>query len=106
LKIRERLARRWGAELIANTAAAAAKAARDLALEEVARQLEGWPVKGTVIVNRKTGTGDLRGVLWEVSERHLILRRAELVGAGDAKPIDGDALIERDEVEFLQIIKR
>lgn len=84
---RSRLARRWGA--------------RDLEA-----QLAGWPVKGRVIVNRKTGTGDLRGVLWEVTPNHLILRQAELVGAGDPDPIDGEVLIERDEVEFIQIIKR
>lgn len=69
-------------------------------------ELSGWPVRGRVIVNRKSGQGDLRGVLWEVTETYLLLRQAELVGAGDPRPIDGEVLIERDEVEFVQILKR
>jgi hypothetical protein len=100
--IRERLARRVGADLIAK-AYWDGKAESESELEA---KLAGWPVRGRVIVNRKTGAGDLRGILWEITDGYLLLRQAELVGAGDPKPIDNEVLIERDEVEFIQILKR
>jgi len=86
--LRARLARRWGADLIHQA------------------ELAGWPVRGRVIVNLKGQGHSLRGVLWNVADRYLILRQAELLAAGDSKPIDGEVLVERDEVEFVQVLKR
>lgn len=65
----------------------------------------GYPVLETVIVNTKTARA-FRGVLWAKRRDHLVLRNAELLKRGEAVPIDGDVLIERANVDFIQVLAR
>lgn len=58
----------------------------------------------TVVASLKTGSA-FRGVLFDVDGRSLVLRSAEaLTGEGDRVPIpvDGELVLARAEVEFLQ----
>lgn len=63
-----------------------------------------YPERRTVIVNTTTGKA-FRGVLWERGGRHLVLRNAELLRpGGEVAPIDGELVIDRENVEFIQVI--
>lgn len=57
-----------------------------------------------VIVNLTTGTA-FSGILWDQKGDLLVLRRAELLEAGvSPTPVDGEVLIERARVEYVQAI--
>lgn len=61
-------------------------------------------MRATVVASLKTGSA-FRGVLFDVDGRSLVLRNAEaLTGEGDRVPIpvDGELVLARAEVEFLQ----
>jgi small nuclear ribonucleoprotein (snRNP)-like protein len=62
--------------------------------------------KRKVIVNLKTGAEALRGILWEADGPFLVLRSAELLETGStvARPIDGDVVIERTNVDWIQFV--
>jgi small nuclear ribonucleoprotein (snRNP)-like protein len=56
----------------------------------------------TVIVNLKDGTG-IHGVLFKELGPLLVLQNASLLEAGrDPVPLDGQIIIERTEVRFIQ----
>jgi len=67
----------------------------------------GWaspyPYRETVIVNTKTKLA-FRGVLWDRRGGFLVLRNAALLDKGAAKPIDGEAVIPAENVDFLQVL--
>lgn len=57
----------------------------------------------SVIVNLKSGES-LSGLLWQSRGRWLILRKASLlVPNSPPTPIDGEVVIERANVAFLQV---
>lgn len=63
-----------------------------------------YPTKRKVIVNTKTGKA-FRGILWKLSFRLVILRNSELLKPkGETIPIDGELVVLRDEVEFIQVL--
>ena len=68
-----------------------------------------YPVLKRVIVNTKTGKA-FRGVLWERRGEYLVLREAELLAAGgrserrEVVSVDGDVLIDRSNVDFVQVV--
>ena len=63
-----------------------------------------YPEKRRVIVNTRTERA-FRGVLWRKRWGHLVLRNAELLKArGESVPMDGEVVIERDNVDFIQVI--
>jgi small nuclear ribonucleoprotein (snRNP)-like protein len=65
---------------------------------------EPYPVLKTVIVNTKTDRA-FRGVLWQKRGDYLVLRDAELLkGKGETVHIDGEVVIERQNVDFLQVV--
>lgn len=67
---------------------------------------QGYPFAETVIVNTKTKLA-FRGVLWSQRGAYLVLRNAELLkSAGVATAIDGEVLIDRSNVDFMQVIAR
>lgn len=53
-------------------------------------------------MNTKTDKA-FRGVLWSETRDYLILRNASLI-AGEETPIDGELLIERANIDFIQIV--
>lgn len=66
-----------------------------------------WPwrrtvVRRQVIVNLKSGRA-FRGILWKQAGPLLLLRKVEMLETGrPPMPVDGEVLVERDEVEFIQ----
>jgi hypothetical protein len=57
-----------------------------------------------VIVNLVTDKA-FRGVLWERTRDHLVLKQAELMEPrARPVPMDGDVVIDRAKVEFLQVV--
>jgi hypothetical protein len=66
--------------------------------------LQGYPVRRSVIVSSKSGN-DFRGVLWRQEGRYLVLRNAELLRTREAPlPVDGEVVIPRENVEFIQVL--
>ena len=59
-----------------------------------------------VIVNlRHDSTEAVRGVLWTSRGPWLVLRNAALLrGNQEPAPVDGDVIIPRDNVSFLQVL--
>lgn len=63
-----------------------------------------YPEKRVVIVNTRTDRA-FRGVLWRRRWGYLVLRNAELLkGRGETVPVDGEVVIARDNVDFIQVI--
>jgi hypothetical protein len=61
-------------------------------------------VRRQVIVNLTSGAA-FRGILFRQAGPLLVLRNAELLAAGEQPmPIDGEVVIERSRVEFVQIV--
>jgi len=60
----------------------------------------------SVIVNLKSDSDvAVRGVLWHSRGAWLVLREPALLRpAGPATPVDGDVVIHRDNVAFLQVL--
>jgi len=63
-----------------------------------------YPTKRRVIVSTKTGKV-FRGVLWARRWGYVVLKRAELLEP-KAPPvaIDGEVIIERSNVDFMQVV--
>jgi small nuclear ribonucleoprotein (snRNP)-like protein len=63
-----------------------------------------YPVKRRVIVNTKTERA-FRGILWRRRWGYLVLRNAEMLkGRGETVPVDGEVVIERSNVDFIQVV--
>lgn len=63
-----------------------------------------YPVKRRVIVNLKTGRA-FRGILWQRRRGYLVLRQAEMLQpAGGTTPVDGEVVVERANVDFVQVL--
>lgn len=57
-----------------------------------------------VIVNLTTGTA-FAGILWDQRGDVVVLRGAALLEAGrEPVPVDGDVLIERARVDYVQVL--
>ena len=66
--------------------------------------LDRYPQVREVIVTTKTDKS-FRGVLWERRRGYIVLRKASLLQArADAIKMDGEVMIERDNVDFIQVI--
>lgn len=63
-----------------------------------------YPELKTVIVNLKNGTS-FRGVIWNRNKGgFMVLKNCILLSAEKNVTIDGDCLIPRNEVEFIQVL--
>ena len=63
-----------------------------------------YPTLRRVIVNLKTERA-FRGVLWRKRWGYLVLRNAELLKPrGERVAIDGEVVIERANVDFVQVL--
>lgn len=57
-----------------------------------------------VILNLKDDpTVALKGLLWNASGPWLTLRQVTMLRAGQETPADGDVIVHRDNVSFLQV---
>lgn len=69
------------------------------------RHLFRQRLRRQVIVTLKTGES-FAGILFDVDKELLVLRKAHMLdvpAAGDRAPVDGEVLVLRDEVSFLQV---
>lgn len=67
---------------------------------------QSYPFAEMVIVNTKTKLA-FRGVLWTQKGGFLVLRSAEMLkGKGESTVIDGELVIDRANVDFMQVIAR
>lgn len=63
-----------------------------------------YPEKRMVIVNTRTERA-FRGVLWRKRWGYLVLRNAEILKPrGETVPVDGEVVIENDNVDFIQVL--
>jgi hypothetical protein len=60
-------------------------------------------LRSRVVVNLLSGHA-VAGVLWRRRGRYLVLRNAELMEPGNTRPtpIDGEAIVDRDQVLLVQ----
>lgn len=62
-----------------------------------------YPELKRAIVNLKTGRA-FRGVVWGHKGEYMVLRNAEMLEKNGATSVDGEVLIRRADVEFIQVI--
>lgn len=68
--------------------------------------LSRWPVRSTVVANLTTGSA-FKGVLWKKTGPLLIMRDVSYLQVGhDPVPMDGEIVVEREKVEYLQTLTR
>lgn len=60
-------------------------------------------IAATVIVNLKSGRA-FRGVLWDDHRELLVLRNATLLEDGQTAAVDGEVVIERTHIDFMQVV--
>jgi hypothetical protein len=56
-----------------------------------------------VMVNLTTGSA-IDGVLWSDRGPLIVLRDANLHSEGGSAPLDGEVIIERDRIDFVQVV--
>lgn len=57
----------------------------------------------TVIVNLTTDKA-FRGILWSEHRELLMLRDATLLEHGQETPVDGEVVVERTRIDFIQVL--
>ena len=63
-----------------------------------------YPCLRQVVVNTKTDRA-FRGVLWDRQGDYLVLRNTEMLrGRGEVTPMDGDVVIDKDNIDFIQVV--
>lgn len=63
-----------------------------------------WPYRQSVLVNTLSDQ-TFRGVLWEKSGEFLVLKSTEMAkNRAEWIRIDGDVVIPRESVEFIQVL--
>lgn len=60
-------------------------------------------VRRRVLVNLRSGTA-FSGVLWAQRGPLLVLRGATVHAGADATPVDGEIVVERSEVDYIQLL--
>ena len=60
-------------------------------------------VASRVIVNTKTEKA-FRGILWSEQRELLVLRDAHLLEHEADTPVDGEVVIERTNIDFIQVL--
>ena len=67
------------------------------------RLFDRYPVLRRVIVSLKSGNS-VRGYVSAYRRDYLVLKSAEMLRAQGVIPMDGELLIERSNVDFIQVI--
>lgn len=74
-----------------------------VALVVIRNRNDRLALRRRVVVNKHDGTA-LDGVLWARRGRTLVLKNALLLQTGlEPAPIDGEVLVDRDNVDFVQV---
>lgn len=69
----------------------------------MARSYSRLAVNRRVMVNLTTGDA-IDGVLWNERGPLIVLRDARLNTEGGSAPLDGEVVIERDRIAFVQVV--
>lgn len=69
----------------------------------MARNYTRLVVSRRVMVNLTTGSA-VEGVLWDERGPLIVLRDAQLHTDGGTSPLDGDVIVERDRIAFVQAV--
>lgn len=56
-----------------------------------------------VMVNLTSGSA-IDGILWDERGPLLVLRDANLHSEGGSAPLDGEVIVERDRIAFVQVV--
>lgn len=56
-----------------------------------------------VVVNLTTGAA-IEGVLWDERGPVIVLRDARLHNEGGTAPLDGEVIVERARIDFVQVV--
>ena len=75
----------------------------DRLLEWIRDLLDPYPYVHRVAVHTKTGKS-ISGVLWGRRRGFLVLREARLLEHGKQIPLDGETLVDRENVDFMQVL--
>lgn len=57
----------------------------------------------TVVVNL-ADAAPVRGVLWAERRDLLVLKNARVLAGGEMAPVDGDVVVERARIAFVQVL--
>lgn len=69
----------------------------------MSRSYRRLAVNRRVLVNLTTGNA-LQGVLWDDRGPLIVLRDVALHTAEGHSPVDGEVIVERDRIEFVQVV--
>lgn len=69
----------------------------------MARNYSRLSVHRRVMVNLTTGSA-IEGVLWDERGPLIVLRDARLFEEGGSSPLDGEVIVERDRIAFVQVV--
>lgn len=77
-----------------------------LAVAILTYELHGMPrLRRRCLVNLRGDDADvIEGVLWTRRGRWLVIKDARLLRGNDVTPADGEVLIDRAEVSFIQVL--
>lgn len=69
-------------------------------------RLSPWPVRERVLVNLVDGRA-FDAILWSRRGQLLVLRDSRLItpGSDSPVPVDGEVIIERPKVAFIQVMR-
>lgn len=69
----------------------------------MARSYGRLAISRRVVVNLTTGAA-IDGVLWDEKGPLIVLRDANLHNEGGHAPLDGEVIIERERIDFVQVV--
>lgn len=69
----------------------------------MARNYTRLVVNRRVMVNLTSGSA-IEGVLWDERGPLIVLRDAQLHTDGGSSPLDGDVIVERERIAFVQAV--
>lgn len=69
----------------------------------MARTYGRLAINRRILVNLKSGTA-IEGVLWEDRGPLILLKNAALHTHGGSTPLDGEVIVERSELDFVQVV--
>ncbi len=64
-----------------------------------------YPYVRRAVVHTRSGRS-IEGVLWRRRRGFLVIREARLLEHGKEIPLDGDTIVERANVDFIQVLGR
>lgn len=69
----------------------------------MARSYKRLAMSKRVMVNLLSGSA-IDGILWDDRGSLIVLRDGNLHSEGGSAPLDGDILIEREQINFVQVV--